>query len=428
LVGSLAGALALIVTACGGDDASSAPETGGSAGSGTGGSATAGSGGSGTAGSGGTVELVPQRTALSACRAYITAWCYRRYLCGTPGENAESCVYLNLDYCPDHSFAPGTTRPIDQMFDCAETLATYDCELIARGIPPDCVTAGTRQPGEPCISPAQCDSLSCNGDQETCGECLDTIRPGEPCEGETRECGISYECYEGICQRPLDGSLDPPEELGAGDECDDHDICPEDLVCSDPTGTGTDTCQPIPGLGEPCEYPGYYVVDACQDGLRCDGNTAVCVPNAALGEACGPIDGQDVYCADGLLCQTPDLVSAGVCVEMPSLGDACGYVDSDYIPCPAELQCDDESSDPGTCVARQAIGEPCDEPSDVTYMRASNCAIGLVCTPDGACADPAVEGAPCTATTYCEPAAACTDGVCVGTGDLPRWDAFCGDS
>jgi hypothetical protein len=134
---------------------------------------------------------------------YATAWCLRTHQClGTPPELiGANCAQISL-HCPDVSFSDGSTRTPEGLLDCAEQIATYDCDAWNIDVLPECVTPGTRGPGEACIFSSQCQSLAWSGSADSCGACLRfatdaddcndatvvTCEPGDACDSDTGRC------------------------------------------------------------------------------------------------------------------------------------------------------------------------------------------------------------------------------------------------
>ncbi|MBS2026480.1 MAG: hypothetical protein JST54_01140 [Deltaproteobacteria bacterium] len=174
---------------------------------------------------------------------------------------------------------------------------------------------------ESCVAGLHCSSGTCRGAAGDGGAC-------DP--NDARSCSYPLGCYGGICK---------PAQYLPGDACsmDGGNPC-ADSLCT-PSASG-DTCQPFPGLGEPC-------TEFCTSPYQC--TAGACVALADVGEACSSLQ-----CRWGLYC------ASGTCVADPDLGEHCGdpgsmcrtgYCDAasqtckpwqaPFGPCTDDLQCAD---------------------------------------------------------------------------------------
>lgn len=183
--------------------------------------------------------------------------------------------------------------PIDEP-NCLEQAAVLVEDLAGTGVDYDGAAAaaclrGYATPLARCVVPSATDLGPCN-----------TVYTGHVPAGEA--CQSSAECVDGtFCEADIDGNLvcvgyGLPEPGVEGDACTDScfgsyggfESC---IVVSADVGQGcyendglecawdTLTCQPSPGVGEPCEY-------YCAPGAYCDYSTFTCQALIPDGGAC----------------------------------------------------------------------------------------------------------------------------------------------
>jgi len=204
---------------------------------------------------------------------------------------------------------------------------------------------GTRGPGQPCASFAQCSTLYCGGvlvpDENgkanprarQCGTCAEQLAEGASCNGVTNACqagspGLS--CFRGACrQRGFQGAA-----CDSWSDCATPWICTSDGVCglgrragetcvSATDCAGTLDCDPTTKTcaqgdhgqpGDACDLEFHR----CWIGV-CDiapgATTGVCPIILPDGSACDPDDGARVcdafaYCIEGA-CKMPEPNSCG---------------------------------------------------------------------------------------------------------------------
>jgi hypothetical protein len=189
------------------------------------------------------------------------------------------------------------------------------------------------------------------------------------------------------------------QPLALGDACDSNDRCPDGAFCTNPAtqttmicaallprdapcdagadlecavglacvaDRGVATCQPLPGLGEPCPH------GRCRDeGVTCSAGT--CVAAGLDGAPCSAAaDCSRFYACD----------ATGHCAPGPRLGEACTFYCFD-----PDAYCDLKV---GTCIARAPDGTPCGS----QFGRNDNACRSRYCVPDadprlGTCGSPA---------------------------------------
>jgi len=176
----------------------------------------------------------------------------------------------------------------------------------------------------------------------------------------------------------------------------------------------------------------------CASGASCNlegGCPGVCVALAAAGEACV---GDDLPCADGLVCDDGKCEAApvqgdacangrcgtglacvqGLCAALVPAGKSgkCGMVETTVgAMCPIDTECTlDTGSVTGSCVPLAGVGEPCD---------ARDCASDLKCGADEVCETgtklsitPLADGSACGSALFCA-SGICHEGRCAKPTD-----------
>lgn len=274
---------------------------------------------------------------------------------------------------------------------------------------------------------------------QRCGSTCHTPLPvGAPCEPDSRTSG----CAPGSTCAPRDGthvcvphgSLDAScrNERTATSPCDEGLICrnsgcrpannvagPCDInrPCAATSRCVSGRCVPPGQLDGPCGREGGRL--SCDDGLACNGNTGVCLPEIAEGEACRPVVTiDDRACADGFTCAN------GRCARIGRAGDRCGDLNyqrdctlplwcvdgvcaeaaSEGRPCDDDARCDGgQRCFEGRCRASGVFGGPC-------RAQAPGCDAGLWCH-EGRCANATPPGTRCYSGQPCTPPLACLEAV-----------------
>jgi hypothetical protein len=342
-----------------------------------------------------------------ACVLYAEAYCARLSQCAgaTPEGIPEQCARSSV-VCPDLSFSDGSTRTPEGLIACIEDIAAFDCDSWNLGYVPECVSPGTRQPGEPCIFPSQCATLVCSGSSEACGACLAFAAAEDDCRDTTL-----FTCAPGTGCNPESG------------------LC-EALTLPDPVGPESNEPQGDPTAdmrGEPCERDsdcGAY--ESCLT----DRETPVCGRDPILGEDCD----EARNCADDSYCELEGLT----CLELPEIGEACGVDGWTGLAswCEPGTICQRSSDRVGTCVALPEEGAPCVIVEFAEEGPVGYCAAGLVCSELTVCVPeppppPEVVTVPIGGSCaephqMCHPASVCTDGLCEPLESQGLFDAVCG--
>ncbi|MCY1071216.1 hypothetical protein OV090_41120 [Nannocystis sp. RBIL2] len=336
-------------------------------------------------------DLRPRDAAASAALA-TPLRCDRAIRCGEIGASErERCLRAT----PRESVLNGTERALkagryrfdpELAADCLKFLAEAPCHVAYEAVPDGCLSdAGLRPavpPGGACEHKDECIDGICTGSYACPGVCRaltsevggrcdwdtpcsehlfcdgGTCRPrgdlGAACEGIG---GTGEGCRPGLlCQYPLDGGhphKPQPARLGScqlprgvGQPCrrtvHDHDDCAAEYFCD--FGLATPVCRARLPSGVACPS-----VDACADGLRCDGLWLA--------------DHSTVYDIVELPIIKRDevraLVRPGVCRPVADQGSACEFT-ADATHCPADMRCSEDN----VCVARGDTGSACESDRD----------------------------------------------------------------
>jgi hypothetical protein len=352
--------------------------------------AAAGTSGSSGAGAIGSAPL------RDACRLYVRAYCSRTVSCGRDTMTVEACYQRSADDCPDLLAGPGSTRTVESLTECAAEIDAFPCADWVRGFLPACSTPGTRAAGEPCVYPAQCQSLSCYRpdarlNNSSCGgRCQRLLAPGAVCDDTTGVCPAGQQCTDGICT-----DYAPPAEpdprpvtpmIGEGEICTAQ-TCGSGLFCAGLATASDGTCTRLPATGLSCA--GVLVARRCRDTDYCS-ETEICTPLPAAGEPCA--------------------------------------TDLNSIRCKLGTYCESEGPNANTCQPRGALGQACIP--DFFGLYRSNCDDPLVCRcadprcETGLCANLRREGDPCADADICEGGTVCELGQCRASDALGD-QAFC---
>lgn len=197
-----------------------------------------------------------------------------------------------------------------------------------------------------------CDPQSTAAPPSCAGGCAllhGALSLGEVCRWH----GNFHDCRQGLaCERDIDGVDRCAHPCGRleGEPCRpvEHPMCDFrlDLVCAEVDAvTGTGTCVPRPGIGQPCLEQG------CSTDGFCDVQSdegPICRPLRDLGEPC--IGGA---CEQGTFCDVT--ADEPICVAPPDLGEPCPLG-----ACTSGAYCDANTSEP-VCVPIKETREPCVE-------------------------------------------------------------------
>ena len=232
--------------------------------------------------------------------------------------------------------------------------AQAHCSQCALGL--DCINqfcAKTPAIGDACTGILGCgDALWCDG---VLGRCAPKAALGEACSDFRKsapDCDAALWCDVPPASPTQSGTCHEPAQAGQP--------CRRDANCVQPL-----TCLPVPGKtqldpgvcgGKQANGTACDSFDDCES-HRCDKN--VCVPLAALGEAC--VD----TCAEGLSCASA--ASGSVCLTKRYAGEPCGD----------GATCINSRCIAGTCESRGRFGDACVTEDD---CQSKHCA--------GTCIDP----------------------------------------
>lgn len=282
---------------------------------------------------------------------------------------------------------------------CAQSYETFSCADLFQEKLPDCVTPGTRKAGEPCLYASQCESLTCDTSNGSCGQCIVPAGRLEACTTPF-SCKDGLSCIAGICQF---NAADYRAKIG--------DACNADLDCPGlDCDTASGTCVARPTLGMSCQSHVH-----CAGDSYCDATTFKCLAFPADGAACGKdaATGVTNLCGAGTNCVPAASGPLYQCQKAPEAGQPCVMDPNSQIGygCAAGTFCDQM-----TCRALLPAGTACDP------NLGTQCAAGLFCScPDGSawcqayeCAELHFKGGTCGVTgAVCNPAFQCVNGTCL---------------
>jgi hypothetical protein len=187
-------------------------------------------------------------------------------------------------------------------------LAFDDCDEVATGLVP---LGDTCYDDDECAGDAECqggDTVeSCTG-----GTCV-AVDAGPPPVGEGADCSAAP-CQTGLfCKRGETGAQTCASLAGVGEPCQALASCAAGLVCSGGL-VGEGVCFDPPARGEQCDPElGFLACEVITD--LCDPTDAVCKARPRPGDACNPDNDQ---CIGYAYCN-----SEGRCEQNPGEGDAC---------------------------------------------------------------------------------------------------------
>ncbi|MCY1058663.1 hypothetical protein [Nannocystis sp. SCPEA4] len=287
---------------------------------------------------------------------------------------------------------------------CLQLLRDAPCDVDHDAILPDClggaVPAGLRPavaPGGACERWEECEDGICTGELGCPGVCrARTLVAGGPCDQDTL-CSDDLFCDGDVCR--------PRGDLGSA--CTGHwQACRRGLVCQGYIPANRNphayrreqpgVCEAPRRVGQPCRP--VSLADDCAPGTFCDFGAAAPTCRARLPReaACTWLDA----CADGLRCDglllgdqpaangsgMRTLVEPGVCRPVGDRGSRCDPAAAATL-CPMAMTC----TEAGACVPRGDTGADCREHNDCRAYHFCDPATGT-CRPQ-----PAV-GEPCAAT------------------------------
>jgi hypothetical protein len=284
-----------------------------------------------------------------ACTDFAAAQCTKLDQCVVNGTTSRYggvaiCQARQKEACLARLNAPGTGNNPSDVELCTQQLPTASCTDFDLGNVPECLAkVGTRENGQPCAFPGQCQSSICAIATGTnCGTCAMASQSGESCA--TTSCSHGFACVKDTQCQPLGTSSSP---------CDANHPCGAGLSCVTPSGAQSGTCETAgSSVGTPCD-PQHQTAPACDPnvGLYCDGTTRSClaVTYTLTGGACGFVSPIVVHCTNdstcfGALGQTPGLCAANAVDGAhcdTQLGPSC-------LP-PAQCVTGSASATAGTC-------------------------------------------------------------------------------
>jgi hypothetical protein len=288
---------------------------------------------------------------------------------------ADSCLAYQA-LCPAIFLSVGSGYTIEGLSSCADEWAVFDCDRLANGELPACVTPGTRALGQGCRFNSQCASSSCaTQDPAACGKCAEDAESGDPCEIHT-QCPDGHLCTFGRClQVQVYASED---QLEAGSPCNYDGRCSGACI---PTSEG-DRCGAVPANGEAC------LTLPAAGARRCPWMSA---------------------------CN-----SAGICEAVPDEGSPCG---TGLVPC-SGAYCDSPTGfAPGTCKAWLEPGSACNPEVAATCGENDRCVCDDASCSSAHCTRYVPAGVACGEYRLCEAGSTCTGGVCTAASGPYQPDA-----
>jgi hypothetical protein len=191
---------------------------------------------------------------------------------------------------------------------------------------------------------------------------------------------VALECQPFAGQVPEGGTCYLEEEC-AGGTCDQS--CPSETCCA---GACRATAPPMQ-IGEPCAPGG------CITGTFCEATSETCQDVPGNGEPCTGL------CEPGFTCE------GNGCVPLPAEGQAC---EVDVTPCASPTLFCDPSVGSGVCVIRHLPGEPCTGGGEGL----SECVLWAECA-GSVCVELPGGGDSCTPGERCQGFVICNDsGIC----------------
>ncbi|MHC4837624.1 MAG: hypothetical protein ACYTF3_05505 [Planctomycetota bacterium] len=183
------------------------------------------------------------------------------------------------------------------------------------------------QRGAACVDASQCAAgLYC-----AAGSCQPLLPIGAPCAPAGDQCSTGYCGFDDATESYLCTA-----RPASGEACRfaTVDACPAGEVCVQLSDGRR--CRPPAGLGAECSLLGgaRFYNHGCRIGLRCDADTETCQPAPALGEPCDPGVGSGPECA-AFETQYCDRMTARCALRVED-GEAC----STYYACVPGAFCD----------------------------------------------------------------------------------------
>ena len=189
------------------------------------------------------------------------------------------------------------------------------------------VCAALEPAGGACRSDGNCSSgLDCSDATE---HCVEPAGPGDLCGAGEPDCKPGFICAGANEDNATPGNCRTYDEVlaaGNGDPCDPitGELCDTEFVCVIESASATTgivaTCMPNVAAGADC---GAAFPDQCPDDEYCmiaaDSLTGTCQPKPGVGDPCGvpPFETEGSVCAANLRCNN------GNCRELATLGESC---------------------------------------------------------------------------------------------------------
>lgn len=360
-----------------------------------------------------------------ACVRFQRATCERKAECGIDTPDCDSLIA----HCPDVLFSPGSSLDAQSAWECAFVLRQRSCEDVYLNRFPDCYEQGTRKAGEPCVGPAQCQTLACSaGMGDSCGQCLPRLGKDQACassdgaQSAACEAGLKCQAATFKCAEPAARSFDV---LDLGVDCSlAEDACGPGLYCRAGDSVGLGTC--AQQLSEDAECTESR---ACAKGLYCFQMGMRCIPVPETGKKCGAdvATGNYIWCQDDAYCDN----QTWKCEPLPIAGEPCAETlfSNGRNVCSPSARCDVSLEAP-TCIPLFAVGEAC--AADAECQPGLSCVCGQTATAGGSdcpsvCSVVRSFGGSCEKLgELCNAASSCIDGICQPNQSEQLFQNLCG--
>lgn len=313
-----------------------------------------------------------QPTAQSACHEFAESYCNKFASCLPTNEmgyyfgGTDSCPALMENICLSGLLAPGTSKTINAVKQCATALQSvacdkhmYDAMLLysvyggsIEGVDGCTFGPGTADDGAACVESSQCKSQLCRiSSGSACGACASRAPVGQACT-QDMDCQVGLRCANKTCVVPV----------GEGQTCDFYRIaCQPGTTCVN--ASGSSKCRAPGGTGAPC-----FSMWDCSGELRCvSSKCAEPIQENGRCRASGE-------CKTGLTCVSETcqlyVLSTG--------GQSCAGPNNTTMPCENFMMCTQESK---LCPVVAHAGGSCGPDINTACERPAQCVSGTCVLP-----------------------------------------------